>query len=178
SSGRARTAARPRAPPPRRPPRPASAVGAALLSCRRRAEPHQPLADLPQTVSGRVVPRGRAGHRLALVDEVLPAHRRYLGRAGEPDQGPRPAFGRSGEELAEGDDQALETGVVAPEPAADEAGMHGVDRDPRALQTACLLPGEEDVHQLGAAVGAEGAVRGVLVLEVVEVEAGAAGARR
>ena len=135
---------------------------------------HQVLADRPQEHGrGLVLGRRRWGADPAF-DEVLTGDVGHLRGGGQVHRGPGALFWGEDERLDDLDPEGQEAlgVVVAGEAGGDRARVETVGRHPGAGQSSGQLRGEQDVGQLGAAVGLHApVVPGGL--EVVEVQTSA-----
>ena len=130
----------------------------------------EPFAHLPETARQRLVARLARRRLLPQVEEVRAGDVRHLRRAGEVDERLGALGGAAGEQLPHAHTGPHAGAEVGPEAGAHEARVHAVGRHAGALQPASQLDGEQDVRQLGVAVGAERPVP-MLELEVGEVDA-------
>ena len=127
-----------------------------------------------RTRGGPVVLGSRGGLREAAASEVTPRDTVELRRRCDVHRCLRTDFRCARERTAErhADVEQGAHVAVATEAARDEAGMHGVGRDTRAVEPPGELTREEQVHELRASVGAEASVA-TRRLEVGEVESAA-----
>jgi hypothetical protein len=95
-----------------------------------------------------------------------------LWRTREMDDGVRGWLRRAGEHHRSPQDPPEQAGFTLPEVRRDESGMQAIRGDAGARESARKLAGEQDVAELGTAIGNAGPV-GPGALQIVEVERGA-----
>jgi hypothetical protein len=129
-------------------------------------------ALLPQALRGRIVPSGGARLDLAAIIEIAAADIGELRRTREMDDGVRAGLGRAGEHHRSPHDPPEQACVTLPEVRRDESGVQAIRSDAGARESARKLAGEQDVAELGAAIGNASPVSPG-ALQIVEVERGA-----
>src|SRR6266487_4340175 len=98
---------------------------------------------------------------------MLPSDSFQLRRCSQVDRCPSRPLRAHHERTTHADENGHETTLVFSKTRPDNSGMQAIDRDPRSLQELCQLISEQDIGQLGLAVGVESTVL-LLALKVFE----------
>src|SRR6266436_670597 len=132
-------------------------------------DPRNPLALVPQPPRRQIVARGRAWLGLAARYEIRAGDGRDVGRTCKAYDGLCTAFWPARKQHDEADRQCEKASGALAETGRQEPRMKTVRRHASAGEAACEFAGEQDVGELGTAIGRHDAVFPG-ELQVVEIE--------
>src|SRR5258708_6497817 len=132
-------------------------------------DPRNPLALVPQPPRRQVVARGRARLGLAARYEIRAADERDVGQTCKMYDGLCATFRRAREQHREANYKSKNVSGPLTKTGRHESRMKAVRRHPGSGEAACEFAGEQDVGELGTAVGRHDAVS-LGELQVLEIE--------